>query len=38
MRRSHAALAEQLKALEGKSEALAMLHDTFSRNTRTQLS
>ena len=30
-------LAKRLAELEGKTEALAMNHDTFSRNTRTQL-
>jgi hypothetical protein len=33
----HMALAEQLSSLEEKTEALAMSHDTFSRNARNQL-
>ncbi len=34
---SHRDLATRLDALEEKAEALAMQHDTFSRNTRAQL-
>jgi hypothetical protein len=34
---SHADLAKRLDELEHKTEALAMNHDTFSRNTRAQL-
>lgn len=34
---SHRELAKRLDDLEQKTEALAMNHDTFSRNTRTQL-
>lgn len=34
---SHAELAQRLAELEEKTEALAMSHDTFSRNARTQL-
>jgi hypothetical protein len=34
---SHAELAKRLDELEQKSEALAMSHETFSRNTRAQL-
>jgi len=34
---THKDLAKQLDALEAKTEALAMQHDTFSRNTRAQL-
>jgi hypothetical protein len=34
---SHGDLAKRLDELEHKTEALAMSHDTFSRNTRTQL-
>ena len=34
---SHADLAQRLDELEQKTEALAMSHDTFSRNTRNQL-
>ena len=34
---THEDLAKQLNALEEKTEALAMQHDTFSRNTRAQL-
>ena len=34
---SHADLAKRLAELEDKTEALAMNHDTFSRNTRNQL-
>jgi len=34
---SHADLAQRLAELEDKTEALAMSHDTFSRNTRNQL-
>lgn len=34
---THLDLAERLGALEEKTELLAMQHDTFSRNTRTQL-
>jgi hypothetical protein len=33
----HADLAKRLTELEDKTEALAMNHDTFSRNTRNQL-
>jgi hypothetical protein len=33
----HKDLADRLTCLEEKSEALAMSHDTFSRNTRNQL-
>jgi hypothetical protein len=33
----HADLAKQLAELEDKTEAPAMSHDTFSRNTRAQL-
>jgi hypothetical protein len=33
----HKDLADRLSSLEEKSEALAMSHDTFSRNTRNQL-
>jgi hypothetical protein len=33
----HKDLAERLSSLEEKTEALAMSHDTFSRNTRNQL-
>ncbi len=33
----HKDLAERLTSLEDKTEALAMQHDTFSRNTRNQL-
>jgi ORF6N domain len=33
----HADLAKRLAELEDKTEALAMNHDTFSRNTRAQL-
>ena len=33
----HQDLAERLSSLEGKTEGLAMSHDTFSRNTRAQL-
>ena len=33
----HKDLAERLTSLEEKTEALAMSHDTFSRNTRNQL-
>lgn len=35
--RSHQDLAKRLGALEEKTEALAMQHDAFSRNTRAQL-
>jgi hypothetical protein len=35
--RSHQDLAKRLDALEQKTEALAMQHDTVSRNTRVQL-
>jgi len=35
--RSHEDLAQRLAELEDKTEALAMSHDTFSRNTRNQL-
>lgn len=34
---THADLAQRLAELEDKTEALAMSHDTFSRNTRAQL-
>jgi hypothetical protein len=34
---SHRELAKRLDELEDKTEALAMSHDTFSRNTRNQL-
>jgi ORF6N domain len=34
---THAELAKRLDELEHKTEALAMSHDTFSRNTRAQL-
>jgi hypothetical protein len=34
---SHGDLAKRLSELEDKTEALAMQHDTFSRNTRAQL-
>lgn len=34
---THADLAKRLDDLEQKTEALAMQHDTFSRNTRVQL-
>jgi hypothetical protein len=34
---AHGALAKRLNELEDKTEALAMQHDTFSRNTRNQL-
>src|SRR5262249_37924550 len=34
---SHRALAKRLDELEQRTEALAMQHDTFSRNTRVQL-
>ena len=34
---SHRELARRLHDLEQKTEALAMNHDTFSRNTRNQL-
>lgn len=34
---THGDLAKRLNELEDKTEALAMNHDTFSRNTRTQL-
>lgn len=34
---THRDLAQRLDALEEKTEALAMQHDTFSRNTRAQL-
>jgi hypothetical protein len=34
---THADLAKRLADLEDKTEALAMSHDTFSRNTRNQL-
>jgi hypothetical protein len=34
---SHADLAKRLDELEEKTEGLALSHDTFSRNTRTQL-
>jgi hypothetical protein len=34
---SHSDLAQRLDELEHKTEALAMSHETFSRNTRVQL-
>ena len=34
---THHDLAKQLNALEEKTEALSMQHDTFARNTRAQL-
>ena len=34
---THHELAKQLNALEEKTEALSMQHDTFARNTRAQL-
>jgi hypothetical protein len=34
---THGDLAKRLAELEDKTEALAMQHDTFSRNTRNQL-
>ena len=34
---THGELAKRLDELEQKTEALAMNHDTFSRNTRSQL-
>ena len=34
---THGDLARRLAELEDKTEALAMQHDTFSRNTRAQL-
>lgn len=34
---THGDLAKRLAELEEKAEALAMSHDTFSRNTRNQL-
>lgn len=34
---THADLAKRLAELEEKTDALAMSHDTFSRNTRVQL-
>ncbi len=34
---THGDLAKRLAELEEKTEALAMSHDTFSRNTRNQL-
>ena len=34
---THSDLAKRLDELENKTEALAMQHDTFSRNTRNQL-
>jgi len=34
---THADLAKRLAELEDKTDALAMNHDTFSRNTRNQL-
>ena len=37
MATSHQDLAKRLSELEDKTEALAMQHDTFSRNTRVQL-
>ena len=37
MATSHQDLAKRLSELEDKTEALAMQHDSFSRNTRVQL-
>ncbi|MBK7000503.1 MAG: ORF6N domain-containing protein [Rhodoferax sp.] len=37
MANTHQGLAQRLDALEEKTEALTMSHDTFSRNTRNQL-
>jgi hypothetical protein len=37
MANTHQGVAQRLDALEEKTEALAMSHDTFSRNTRNQL-
>ncbi|MDH4466362.1 MAG: hypothetical protein QE290_20210 [Acidovorax sp.] len=37
MAATHQDLARQLAELQDKTEALAMQHDTFSRNTRAQL-
>jgi hypothetical protein len=37
MAATHGDLAKRLAELEDKTEALAMNHDTFSRNTRAQL-
>lgn len=37
MAATHQGLARQLSELQDKTEALAMSHDTFSRNTRAQL-
>ncbi len=37
MAATHAELAQRLSELEDKTEALALNHDTFSRNTRNQL-
>ena len=37
MAMTHHDLAKQLNALEEKTEALSMQHDTFARNTRAQL-
>ena len=34
---THHDLAKQLNALEEKTEAMAMQHDSFARNTRAQL-
>ena len=34
---SHAELAKRLAELEEKTEAIAVAHDTFGRNARTQL-
>jgi hypothetical protein len=34
---THGDLAKRLAELEDKTEAIAMNHDTFSRNTRNQL-
>jgi two-component sensor histidine kinase len=34
---THSELAKRLSELEDKTEALALSHDTFSRNTRIQL-
>ncbi|MFT4240866.1 MAG: hypothetical protein QM569_01175 [Acidovorax sp.] len=37
MAATHQELARQLSWLQDRTELLAMQHDTFSRNTRTQL-
>jgi TolA-binding protein len=37
MAATHQDLAQQLSELQDKTEALAMQHDSFSRNTRNQL-